>query len=357
MPSRELTIKDIHGSDPLGRFAVNRLQLKPVVMALFFIVSGILYAAVLPRLWGYPLEIDGVNLINIILVFPAAGYFYVQQPKSILRTYNSVLRYLRGEDQTYLFHLDKIAATHAGKIWWIIGGLFGVLGAGLGVSYSIQYFGEYWYSANWFEILFVQFIRFLAFYCIGVSTCRHIAASLVLNSLFERADLPLTLDSDRLEVFRSIKNFALEFVGVGAIIALNLGLQPLFINPPILEYSIYVTLYFIVAPASFFLPLWEAQKRMSRIKNIMLDKLHYDFQEESQRLYNKLGKSDSLAAYTKEAASLAQLEKTIQSVSHARDWPFQGTTVYRLTATLVSPFLLILFEIFINIVSNLIVAN
>lgn len=357
MAAKQLTLKNIHGSDPLAKFVFHRAAFTPVAAGSFFLIAGIIYAGILPRFWGYALEIDGINLLNMVLVFPVAGYFYAYQPKSILKTYESIARFLREEDAEGSFHIDKIVQTHARKAWWIIGALFGLLGAGFGISYSLEHFQEFWYSANWFEILLVQSVRFLAFYCIGVSACRHIAASIEMNNLFEHADLPLTVDADRLEVFRSIKNFALEFVGVAAIIALNLGLQPLLIDPPVLEYTFYVALYFIVAPVSFFLPIWEAHLRMSRIKNRMLDRLNYDFQEESQRLYRKFGKPAKTNSYLKEAENLSQLEKAISTVSHTTDWPFQGTTFYRLAVTVISPFLLVIFEIFINIVSGLVVIN
>ena len=238
-------------------------------------------------------------------------------------------------------------------MWWIIGVVLGVLGAGFGISYSMEHFQEFWYSANWFEIILVHSVRFLAFYCIGVSACRHIATSIEMNNLFEHADLPLTVDANRLEVFRSIKNFALEFVGVAAIIALNLGLQPLLIDPPFWEYVFYVSLYFIVAPISFFLPIWEAHLRMAKIKNGMLDRLNYDFQEESQKLYHKFKKKEKSIAYIKEAETLNQLEKAIETVSRSTDWPFQGTTFYRLVVTVVSPFLLVIFENVMKIASDL----
>ncbi|MBI2331038.1 MAG: hypothetical protein HYU84_02495 [Chloroflexi bacterium] len=357
MPSKQLTLDTICGTDSISWIALKRMKLTPLGAGLFFLLAGILYAGILPRFWGYPLKVDGINLLNLALVFPMAGYFYAYQPKSILKTYESIAHFLREEDDEGSFHIDKIAQTHARKIWWIIGMVFGLLGAGFGISYSVEHFQEFWYSANWFEIILVQFVRFLAFYCIGVSACRHIATSIEMNDLFEHADLPLTIDADRLEVFRSIKNFALEFVGVAAVIALNLGLQPLLIDPPILEYIFYVSLYFIVAPISFFLPIWEAHMRMSKIKNGMLDRLNYDFQEESQKLYRAFGGKGKLTAYIKEAATLNQLEKAIETVSHSTDWPFQGTTFYRLVMTVVSPFLLVIFEIFINVISNLVVIN
>lgn len=357
MSPKNLTLSDIHGSDPLARLVTQTWKVSPLGAGLFFILSGILYAGILPRFWGYPLEVDGVNLLNMVLVFPIAGYFYIYQPRSILKTYESIARYLREEEDHDVFHIGRIKATHQRPLWWMIGAAFGLLGAGLGVSFSIAHYHEYWYSANGFEIALVQGVRFFAYYCIGIAAGRHIAASLELNNLFEHADLPLTMDADRLEIFRSVKNFALEFVGVAAIIALNLGLQPLLIDPPILEYTIYVSLYFIVAPVSFFLPIWEAHRTMVRTKNKMLDRLNYDYQEESQKLYRRMENDSKINAYRKESESLTRLEQSIQTVSRATDWPFQGTTFYRLFVMVVSPFLLVIFEIFINIVSNLFVTN
>lgn len=357
MPSKQLALTDILGSDPLGRLFFERWRVSPFAAGLFFILSGILYAVILPLFFGYPPGLDGVTLLNMALVFPVAGYFYAAQPRSILRTYESISRYMREEGDQNLFHIEKIRASHSRALWWVIGILFGLLGAGLGISFSVEHFQEYWYSANGFEIALVQGVRFLAYYCIGVAAARHICASLEMNNLFERADLPLTVDADRLEVFRSVKNFALEFVGIAAIIALNLGLQPLLIDPPVLEYAIYVSLYCIVAPVSFFLPLWEAHRRMSKIKNQMLDRLNYDFQELSQELHRKIGRDGKSAAYARDADSLNRLKQTIQTVSGATDWPFQGTTFYRLFVTVLSPFLLVIFEIFINIVSNFFVPN
>lgn len=356
MDVRSLGLSEIHGSDPIGKFLLGRLKIRPIFAALFFVAAGILYGLVLPLLWHLPMEVDGINILNTALVFPMVGFFYAYQPHSILRTYSSVTRFLREEEQSHTIHFDKIARTHASRFLWIIGLAFGLLGAGFGVSYSFQHFGEFSYSANWFQIIFVHLVRFLAFYFIGVSAGRHIATSIELNGLFEHADFPLTLDSDRLEVFKQVRNFALEFVGVAAILALNLGLQPLLIDPPLLEYIIYVSLYFVIAPFSFFLPIWEAHRRMVRIKDKLLDKLHYDFQEESQRLYHELDKTDSPLEYLERTELLSQLEKSIATVSKTLVWPFEGTTIYRLVVTVVSPFVLVIFEVFINVTGNLLVA-
>ena len=95
--------------------------------------------------------------------------------------------------------------------------------------------------------------------------------------------------------------------------------------------------------------------RMVRIKDKLLDKLHYDFQEESQRLYREFDKNDHPLEYLGQTQVLEQLEKAITTISKTLVWPFEGSTIYRLIATVVSPFVLFFFELFINISSNLLV--
>ena len=355
MTQKQLTIEDVYGSDPIARLLFERMNIKPLVAALFFVLTGAVYAFILPSLWGYPPEIDGINLILIVLVFPVAAYFYAYQPRSILRVYNSVNRFFREEDSDRNLPFERVIKWHARPVWWIIGLCLGLIGAWFGAKYSADHFHEFWYSANWFEIIFVQSVRFLAFYAIGVAATRHIATALALNNLFERAQFPLTLDTDRLEIFSSVKKFALEFVGVAALVGLNLGLQPLLIVLPMPEFAVYVGLYFIVTPICFFLPLWEAHRRMSAIKKKMLDKLHSDFQEESYNFYDSTARDlrkDSSNRYLKKSQTLTSIKQAIELVNQAHDWPFEGATFYQLFITVLSPFILAILDGIINTVTS-----
>ena len=51
------------------------------------------------------------------------------------------------------------------------------------------------------------------------------------------------------------------------------------------------------------------------------------------------------------------LDKMIEVVSKTLVWPFEGTTVYRLTATVISPFVLVLFEVVTNIASSVVAGS
>jgi hypothetical protein len=358
MTQKQLSIPDIHGSDPLANLLFKRLMLKPYILAAFFVLIGFIYAFALPKLWGREPASDPISLLNIVLVFPVAGYFYAYQPTSILRVYNSVNRFLRTEGEQHEPPYEKIGAWHARPHWWLAGMFIGGASTVFGFLSAQEQFGQFWYNANWMQIFIVEFTRFLAMSMIGVIIARHIAASMTLNTLFQRAQFPLTLDADRIEVFNAVKKFSLEIVGVAAIIGLNLGLQPLIFVPPMPEYAFYVILYFILAPVAFFLPLWEVHRRMVYIKEQMLEKLHLDYQEESYRLFSNIHKDthrDPSNPYLKDSESLSSIKKAIELINQSPDWPFEGTLFYRLAVTVLSPFILAIWDAITNAINNIII--
>jgi hypothetical protein len=359
MPANPLTTKHIQGSDPLATLFFNVLKLKWFGMILFFIFAGFLYGYVVPTFSNIPPASDLITLINIILVFPTAGYYYAYQPKSISRIYQSVTRFFKEENLDSVPY-EKIKTWHAKRIWWILGIAIGIISAGFGVLNAINFYGTTWENINWLQIILVFGVRFLAMSMIGIIVTRHIATSMALTELFQYTEFPLTLDTDKIEVFSSVKRFSLEIIGVAAVIGLNLGLQPLVIEVPMPEYLFYVVMYFILVPITFFLPLWQVHRRMVTIKHNMLDKLHKDYQEEAEKLYNTLAKDpkkDLSSTYLKQTESLISIKQAIELINKSPDWPFEGTIFYRLVITILSPFFLVFFEIFINIVSGIIYPN
>ncbi|NJN80710.1 MAG: hypothetical protein HC797_09720 [Anaerolineales bacterium] len=249
---------------------------------------------------------------------------------------------------------------HAKPIWWMIGVLIGLISTGFGILNSINGFGYAWENVNWVQATLVYGTRFLAMSMIGIIVSRHIATAIALNGLFQHTEFPLTLDTDKIEVFNAVKRFSLEIIGIAAIIGLNLGLQPLVIQVPIPEYLFYVVMYFILVPLTFFLPIWQVHRRMVTIKNKMLDKLHKDYQEESEKLYQTLAKDpkkDLSGAYLKQTASLVSIKQAVELITRSPDWPFEGTIIYRLIITILSPFFLLIVEVTINIISDFVMSR
>ncbi len=356
MTTHSITEKQIQGTDPLASIFFDILHFKYYSIALFFIFTGLAYGYVIPALSHVSPASDWITIINIVLVFPTAGYYYNYQPKSILRVYRSIMLYFKEENEASI-PFDELQAWHAKPIWWIVGVSIGATSAGFGVSKVIEGIQYAWEGIHWGQTLLIFGVRFVAMSMIGIIVMRHIATSIVLTKLFKHTEFPLALDTDRVEVFSAVKRFSLEIIGVAAIIGLNLGLQPFVIEVPIVEYSFYVAAYFILVPVTFFLPLWQVHHRMVKLKSQMLDKLYSDYQEEAEKLYDALAlehKRDLDSSYLKQTASMISIKQTIDLIDGSPDWPFAGTVFYRLIITILSPFLLVIFEIFINIISNVI---
>lgn len=359
MPSNPFSTQDIQGTDPLAKLFFNTIKLKWLGMILFFVLAGFLYGFGLPALYRIAPAGDLITLINIILVFPTAGYYYAYQPKSILRIYQSVTRFFK-EENLEAIPFEKIKIWHAKRIWWMLGIAIGLISTGFGILNAVGSFGTTWENWNWFQIGLVFGVRFLAMSMIGIIVARHIATSMALTELFQYTVFPLTLDTDKIEVFSSVKRFSLEIIGIAAVIGLNLGLQPLVIEVPIPEYIFYVISYFILVPITFFLPLWQVHRRMVAIKNEMLDKLHKDYQEEAEKLYATLDKEsekDLSSAYLQQTESMVSIKRAVELINDSPDWPFEGTVFYRLIITILSPFFLIFFEIFINVMASLVIGS
>ncbi len=356
MTNMQLNEKHIRGSDPLAKLFFDVFKFKYYSMALFFMLAGFLYGYLIPNFLNITPATDLITIINIVLVFPVAGYFYNYQPKSILRIYQSVTRFFKEENLESIPY-EKLKIWHAKPVWWIIGISIGLISAGFGVLNAVNNFGTTWESANWGQMLLVFGVRFLAMSMIGIIVTRHIATSMALTELFQYTQFPLTLDTDKIEVFSSVKRFSLEIIGIAAIIGLNLGLQPVVIEVPIPEYIFYVVMYFILVPITFFLPLWQVHRRMVTIKTNMLDKLHKDYQEEAEKLYTTLAQDpnkDLSGIYLKQTESMISIKQAVELIHRSPDWPFEGTVFYRLIITILSPFFLVIFEIFINIISNVV---
>jgi hypothetical protein len=346
----DLSVADIYGSDPLARVLIGRWRIRPLILALVFFFVGAVYLFLLSAIFGYLLPHDGItrssledsfNQLNLLFIFPAVAFYYMRQPQRIAQVYDAVARYVPQAGGEALSSCSQLRDWHAKPRWWIPGVLFGLLGMGLGTVDNIVKLGNYWYAANWLMILILQLARGAILYLLITIAARHLAASAKLNRMFAHAEFPLTITSTtRNAGFQAITNYALTFAGIAAIAGLNLGLQPVLSTPPLPEYIVFVVAYFVLTPAGFFLPLWQARRRMVEIKRRTLDGLTERLQSEFERLMESLGE-DKAQAHEKEEQISERLNAIRQAVELAEKsptWPFQQNAACKLGATVIFPF-------------------
>lgn len=353
----ELLVTDVYGSDPLARVLVGRWRVRPLVFALFFFFGGLVYLTLLSAVFGYMLPHvdifrasfeDTFNQINFLLIFPVVAYYYLRQSQSIVRVYSAVVGSVHFVGNKGILSVTQIQALHTKPRWWIPGVLLGVLGVLLGTYDNIGKLGSYWYAANWLMILVMQSARGIVLYMLITIVVRHLTACVGLNRIFLQAKFPLPIKSAGHNAgFQAITNYALGFAGIAAVVGLNLGLQPVLSSPPMPEYVIFVALYFALVPIGFFLPLWQAHRKMVEIKQCVLGDLTRRLQLEFENLLENLTGNGHPACSEREKVlgRLQAIREAIDLTEESSNWPFRADAIYKLVATAVLPFVFTIFDL------------
>jgi hypothetical protein len=365
----ELSTRDIYGSDPLAKVLLGRWRVRPLTLAFAVFLGGAIYLTLLSAAFGYLLPRadvfrtslqDKYNQVNFFFIFPAVAYYYVWQSGNIVKVYGTVMKCVRPTGDEIAFPISQIQALHAKLRWWVPGLLFGILGIGLGTHDNIGKLGDYWYAANWLMISILQFARGIIFYMLIVVTARHLATTAGLNRIFAQAEFPVIVTSADLSTgFQAISNYALSFAAIAATVGLSLGLAPL-LGKPGFEYAINVTLYFILAPIGFFLPFWQAHQKMVQAKGHILGRLSEELQSEFEHLLESLLEDNDQKHGRLEVMweRLRAIQEAIELTKESPNWPFQENTIYKLGATILSPFafaiLRLLFTVLFDLVEGLI---
>lgn len=350
---QDLSMADVYGSDPLAKLLIGRWKIKPTIFALIIFFWGIIFLVLLPAIFGYLFPSKGIirssivdryNQINFLIIFPSLAYYYVAQSKIIIRLYKVISKYVPVLGDQAISTNSYIWMQNAKKYWAIPGMLFAILGMILGTyDNAFNKLGTFWYSANWFMLILMQLTRGIVFYILITVAIRHLVASIGLNKIFEQTEAPLVFTSIKQNtLFQAVNKYAFSFASIVAIVGLALGLQPILSNPPIPEYYIFVAVYFILAPVSFFLPIWQIHKEMVNNKGKILEDLNTKLQSEYKEFLESFEeKNDAAIKKSEEISTRLQLiHQAIVMAEECPNWPFNVNTMYRLGVTIVSPFFL-----------------
>ena len=359
MSSMNLKMEDVAGTDPFVRFLIARGR-KPWQLAALVFGGGLLFLSLVSLAFGvfFPREglrsslADYFNQVNYLVVFPAAGFYYLWQVSGMLKMYAAVLNLHPAEKQAGVVAIIRKAQGQ--RRLWRVSLLIGLVVVGLGIADNLSKVGAFWYAENVFTIALMQMARLFAVYVIITAILRHLAMANCLNELFEELNLPVSIAQTPYTVaFDAITAQALSFAALGAIAGLNIGLQPVLSDVAMPEYVIFVSLYFVLVPAGFFLPFLQARSKMIAAKKRVLAELGHKLQDEYERLLHyQSGDPDPDRA---EAAlgRVKTLQETIAITDQAPSWPFGLVSIYRLGATVILPFVFAIFNLILEVQSFL----
>ena len=342
MSGNLLSIPDIIGSDPLGHL-LRRLRLSPLRFAMIFFLAGVVYVGGLAAASGYLLPRPGIvasqsdlfNQLNFFIIFPAVAFYYLWQPTAIARVYEAIRNMTPKKVEAALW--SEIRRTNAHPGWWQAGVLLALLGMIAGAYDNASRLGVWWYAANGLMVVILQVFRGLIFFMLIVITARHFATTLGLNRCYQQFEIPLTILPASSGGIRAVGRYALSFTVLLAIIGLNIGLAPILSTRLGEDYPFQVAAYFLLGPAGFVLPVWQAHRHMAEHRDRLLNELAVRYQADYAQLVNRLHEDGKEASASLER--LKAIQETYELTRKASTWPFNLELIYQLAATLVLPFL------------------
>ena len=341
---KTITTSDVIGKDPFGRL-LAKIRIRPWQAALVSFSFFLVYMFLLPAIYGvlFPragLErssiIDRTNHVGFLIVHPVIIFFFVWQSSAISKLYDLVLPLAPKGVQDKLSRAARI--THKGRNWWVIGFLVGSVFVYLGVVNALANLFRIWFTINWLMIVILQVSRLLLFYMIVNIVVRHLVTALNLNRIYREVHLPVLVVRTNLgAAFDGISNYGLSFTGFSAMLGLFLGMRYFYSTPLFPEDAIYLALYFILIPFSFFLPFWQAHVKMRAAREEALDRISESLQAEYDRSMSGFD-GDSNKQISSER--LVHLRELLLITQQAPTWPFETSSIYRLFGTAVLPFVL-----------------
>ena len=345
------SIPDIFGSDPLARL-LWRLRLSPWRLALIFFLAGAGYMGGLAAAFGYLLprativasQGDLFNQLNFFIIFPTVAFYYLWQPMAIVRVYAAIRRLTPDEVEAALW--SQIRRTNARPGWWLAGVLVAILGVAAGAYDNLAGLGTWWYAANGLMIAILQVCNGLIYFMLIVIAARHVATALGLNRCYRQFKIPLTILPARQGSLEVVSRYAFSVTALLAVVGLNLGTAPL-VSPSLgVIYPFQVAAYFLIGPACFILPVWQAHRYMARRRDRLLNDLAARYQAEFTLLVDRLQVDSAEASSSLERVKV--LQETYELIGKAPTWPFRLGLVYQLAATVLLPFLFTILQVLLG---------
>jgi hypothetical protein len=241
----------IYSVDPLARLLLDRLGIRPYVMALAAVAWGVVFLLVIPAACGC-LRSEGRFLgslgdwhaqLLLLLVFPAACAFYVWQPGAIAQVYEAM-----GLRQ----RLVEVGGGYRRKVWLWLSIALGVAIVLFDSPKMVANYGTWWMSRNWLTILGREASLAFAFYILSMMAWRQFVATLEWRRL---------LPSQATETgLRAASAYGLSWALLLALLGLRLSVEAIelprragAITP---DYYAKVAAYVVASVGFFCAPTW-----------------------------------------------------------------------------------------------------
>lgn len=345
-------LAEILRGDPLGRL-LRRFGVTPFIFSLATFVYSFSRTIILPTVFGHlytvkqgEVTIIGalndwpVLIIEMIMVPVVAGY-YLWQPNAMQALYEGISIRIGSNPLARARAMEYVRPLQwTGWVWL-------AMFVGLFEAAYIQYVFIkdeviIWETVNPLMNISYLLVRFAVFYMLIYIIVRQIFTIIGLNRFFSEISVQIVpLHPDGAGGWRILGDYVLStaFI-IGAVgLYFGMGFMRRELNPHVIttEFYILLTVYFILAPLFFFLPLIQAHRRMREAKKKLLLEVAEQFDLEYKNLLNglKSNQVDSMLVQRVEA-----VQKMYKIAQDASEWPFNHEILSKFSAATLLPVVL-----------------
>ena len=352
---------DFCASDKFAKFLIFKLNWTPLRTALtsyvLAMLSSLIIAALGGRLFPSPdytgLLVDYFYFLTELLVPLVWGYYLwiYKAPYDVFSklTQSNIIRLKHADAADATTILRNVLPTRASLgLSLVVGGLYFYQGAKS---------SPVWFNSDSLTLGFRSFaiIAPAAFAAWSISF-RLIVNAQVFKRILKEVDLH-PLHPDNAGGLRPLGQYALRttyLIAFGGSMAALAEYVVYVVGESATAYFFHfaVLLYLILAPLSFFAPLWAAHDAMSRAKDRLLEHIARQFKDDFSAAFNEIkGSSKSLKDNIEK---IEQLQKLHHLAVSFPVWPFDSLTLRRFFLTISSPIATVVLSVLIDYLTRLI---
>lgn len=341
-------LNQMRKNDQLARWLFRR-GLRPLQLAFFVFIYGLIYSFLLPFLYGELSQAlnDWSTLIIILVVMPLLVGYYFWQMQSIQTLFNSLASQITDKKLKQKASLP-FAHLFGHPIWFWLSVIIGILQAAY-IFYEMFYNSTGWQSHLWIAIAILP-LRFIAFYSLVYVITRQTITIVSVNRLLDIYPKEAVLQSGGNAGLFRLGRHTLSIGLLAGLVGLIFGLTLVRIQLGLENYSVEFVLemivYLVASPTLFVLPLWKAHLLMERTRNELLIEIE---REESAQYTACLDAMRLGKLAGADGERLEALERLSEKTKRLPTWPLDIGIVSRFGAAVILP---VLVPVGLNLLTN-----
>ena len=343
---------EILRSDPFARF-LQKYHLTPLGVGLLAFIYSLVRTLALPAIFGHLFTVqaggrtilgvfdDWTVLVNELITVPVVAGYYLWQPSAMQALYDGISEKIGPSPLARARAMEYVRPVRWPG-WAAVAFIIGILEASFIQYLYLNSTVLIWENINTVMLVSTFLVRLFTFYMLVYIIVRQIFMIIGLNRLFSELSVKIApLHPDKAGGLRILGDYVLSLsLMIGAVgLYFGMGFLRRELNPLVItaEFYVLLTIYFVLAPLFFFLPVIQVHRRMKEAKRKLLTEVAEQFDIEYRKLLDGL-KQDQLNP--NHVLRVEAIQKIYKIAEDAPEWPFNLEIVSKYAAAIIFPVLL-----------------